>query len=261
MSIQIKFTKYQGTGNDFIMIDGRTNNIEHLTQPVIHKLCHRRFGIGADGLIILKNKDGFDFEMDYYNADGNRGSMCGNGGRCTIAYAYELGIIKRETSFYAPDGAHEAIFNSYNDILLKMTNVSTIISETEGFVMDTGSPHLVVFKDDILDLDIYTEGKALRYSNKFKTNGINVNFLSKDNDFINVATYERGVEDETYSCGTGTVAACLGAHINHKMESPIKAKTKGGDLVVHFNSMKNNQYENIWLQGPAVKSFEGFYKL
>lgn len=261
MTTSLKFFKYHGTGNDFIMIDGRNNNYAELNKTTIYNMCHRRFGIGADGLIILKNKEGFDFEMDYYNSDGKRGSMCGNGGRCTVAFAYDLGIIQKETVFFAPDGEHKAVFTSHNDISLKMQNVNKIDNDIDGLFMDTGSPHLVVVKENDEVFDVFTEGRNIRNSERFIKEGTNVNFIIIKDDDIDVSTYERGVENETYSCGTGTVACAISAHKIFGKKSPIKANTKGGILNVIFNHKNDNIYSDIWLQGPALKTFEGDYLL
>ncbi len=261
MSKQIEFSKYQGTGNDFILIDGFHSNTPHLSNKDIQKMCHRRFGIGADGLIILKKKEGYDFDMDFYNSDGFSGSMCGNGGRCVVAFAHDIELIKKNTTFWAPDGEHKAIFNSHQEIALKMKDVSEIFKHSDGLFMDTGSPHLVIFEKNITNLDALNKGKSIRYSENYKLEGVNVNFVEMKEDGILVVTYERGVEDITYSCGTGTVASALAAHINNNSTSPINASTRGGILKVKFTNTHKNEYSNIWLEGPAIKSYSGTYKL
>lgn len=259
---QIEFYKYQGTGNDFIMIDGYHNEIPFLSEETIQRMCHRRFGIGADGLIILRKKEGYDFEMDFYNSDGRNGSMCGNGGRCVVAFAHDAGIIKNETTFWAPDGEHFANYESENTVSLKMQDVKKHETHELGLFMDTGSPHLVVFTTNLNDKDIFTEGKKIRYNNTYNETGVNVNFVElKENNSISLITYERGVEDLTYSCGTGTVAAALACHIIHNKQTKIDAETKGGPLKVKFDTIQSGNYENIWLVGPAKKSFSGIYKL
>ncbi len=257
MSKTVNFFKYQGTGNDFIMIDGRGANFQELTQNEIAFLCHRRFGIGGDGLIILRNKDGYDFDMDYHNSDGNRGSMCGNGGRCTVAFAYDLGIIKNRTTFFAPDGEHEAEFIDHNNIRLKMQDLKTIENHKLGPFMNTGSPHLIVFKNTNDEFDVYSEGKNIRYNDTYKKEGTNVNFVKINNNYIDVFTYERGVEDVTYSCGTGTVASAIAANIYNGFSSPVTAQTKGGILKVDFEKNGSESFSNIWLQGNGMKVFSG----
>lgn len=258
---QIEFYKYQGTGNDFILIDGYNNNIPHLSEDIIQKMCHRRFGIGADGLIILRKKEDYDFDMDFYNSDGKNGSMCGNGGRCVVAFAHDIGVIDNETTFWAPDGEHFAKFESHDKISLKMQDLSEIEVHDKGLFMDTGSPHLIVFANRIDDMDVYMEGKSIRYNETYKAEGVNVNFVELGNNSISLITYERGVEDVTYSCGTGTVAAAIASSIKTNILSPIEAYTKGGQLKVSFEHIKDNIYKNIWLIGPALKSFQGTYSL
>ncbi len=260
MTQQIEFFKYQGTGNDFILIDGYNNTIPDLSNKVIQEMCHRRFGIGADGLIVLRKRSGYDFEMDFYNSDGFPGSMCGNGGRCVVAFANNLGLINKETTFWAPDGEHTAIFNSNKDISLKMQDVYEIKEHKLGLFMNTGSPHLVVFNRNIELLDTFTEGKSIRYNENYKANGVNVNFVEIKGNNISLITYERGVENITYSCGTGAVASAIASCIKKGLNSPIIAYTKGGLLKVKFESIGNNSIKNIWLEGSAVKTYSGIIK-
>lgn len=255
----INFHKYQGTGNDFILIDSFNDNIQ-LNQEQISKMCDRRFGIGADGLMILRRKKGFDFDMDFYNSDGNPGSMCGNGGRCIVAFAHDQGIISDKANFWAPDGEHEATFKNHDEIALKMINVDQIENSELGLVMDTGSPHLVLFKEDD-KIDVYNEGKKIRFSDAFKENGINVNFVIPAQEKSTIFTYERGVENQTYSCGTGTVASALALNKEKNYNSPIHFNTLGGDLSVSFEQISNNTYRNIWLTGPAKQTYSGIYNL
>lgn len=259
MSQEIKFSKYQGTGNDFILIDGITTSLPAITNQTIQEMCHRRFGIGADGLIILRKKEGYDFDMDFYNSDGNPGSMCGNGGRCVVAFAHDLGIIQERTTFWAPDGEHFALFKDHNTISLKMQDLNRVEQHKLGPFMDTGSPHLVIFKTDVSLLDPFNEGKKIRHNDTYKEKGVNVNFVQYNNDSISLITYERGVEDITFSCGTGTVASVIAAYMKYGIKSPVKAFTKGGILQVEFNHISDNQYNNIWLKGPALKTYEGIY--
>lgn len=259
--MQIHFYKYQGTGNDFILIDNRDQLIGNLTSSKVAQWCSRKFGIGADGLILLQNKEGFDFEMVYYNADGRISSMCGNGARCITAFAHFLGITKQQKAYFlAADGSHHAVVKSSNYIELKMTDVAPVNYKPEAMFLDTGSPHHIEFIEQIKDFDVYTNGKAIRYNDTYKKEGTNVNFVEVLNQhYINVATYERGVEDETLSCGTGATAAALAYHLEfskHHPPSPVRIKTKGGQLMVRFQ-YQNNFFQDIWLCGPAVQVFKG----
>ena len=257
--MNISFFKYQGTGNDFILIDNRSKAFSNFSQEEIERICDRRFSIGADGLMMLNQKDGYDFEMKYYNSDGNPGSMCGNGGRCIVRFAYDLGIHKESYHFLASDGQHEAeIETGSNIISLKMKDVSGYKEENGHFIVDTGSPHYIKFVKDVMSVDVVKEGKEIRYSEPFAKDGINVNFVqSKGDDEIVVRTYERGVEDETYSCGTGVTASALVCHHNDVGYNDVTIDTKGGKLVVKYDRSYDNKYTNIWLCGPAEKSFEG----
>ena len=223
--------------------------------------CNRKFGIGADGLIILKGHTGYDFEMDFYNSDGKRGSMCGNGGRCIVAFAHDLGIIHGETCFWAPDGEHKAIYHSPDKISLLMSNVDQVEYHPEGIFINTGSPHLVIFRDIKDFKEVFETGKAIRYSEPYAKEGTNVNFVKLCNSFIEVVTYERGVEDVTLSCGTGTVASVLAAHLKYKFQSPVKAHTPGGELYVEFTDLNSESFSNIFLIGPAKKVFQGVIEI
>ena len=255
--MQLPFYKYHGTGNDFILIDNRNLLIQNINTEQIRKLCHRRFGIGADGLMLLKSSSDYDFEMDYYNSDGSGGTMCGNGGRCIVAFARHLGIIDTSTKFIASDGPHEAQFNDEGEVNLKMQNVNTIEENEEYSFLHTGSPHYVRFVFDVNSIDVLTEGKKVRNSEQFKKEGTNVNFVSKIGTGLAVRTYERGVEDETYSCGTGSVASAIAYYSKFNLNQvPINIKTLGGNLQVSFNKIGNN-YKNVYLKGPAVLVFEG----
>ena len=247
------FYKYQGTGNDFVMIDNRDGKFP-VDQAYIEHLCHRRFGVGSDGLILLENDPDYDFRMVYFNADGREGSMCGNGGRCTVRFAEDLGIFSGKTTFIAVDGEHEATADS-ETVSLKMGEVHSIDRHADYDFMNTGSPHYVRFVQDIKSYEVVEEGKKIRYSEEWvKKGGTNVNFVEVlDHETIYVRTYERGVEDETYSCGTGVTASALSAHMNHGMASPIKVITKGGNLQVSFD----DDFKNLYLTGPAVRVFEG----
>jgi len=250
----MNFYKYQGTGNDFIMVDNRTETFSHSTS-LIHQLCDRRFGIGADGLILLENDSETDFKMVYYNADGNESTMCGNGGRCIAAFAHHLNIIGSKTRFKAIDGIHKAEING-QIVKLKMGDVHHIENHENYSVLNTGSPHYVQFVEDVKSIDVYNEGKKIRNNNIFKNEGINVNFVTEisDNEIF-VRTYERGVEDETYSCGTGVTASALTFMQKHYLNS-LTVKTLGGELKVYAEKSENG-FKNVWLEGPAKLVFEG----
>lgn len=250
----ITFYKYQGTGNDFIMIDNR--NLEFPKNiKLIKELCDRRFGIGSDGLILLENDPESDFQMVYYNADGNESTMCGNGGRCIVAFASFLNIFEEECTFNAVDGLHEAKMKN-ETILLKMKDVDHISETENGFVLNTGSPHFVQYVEELGNFEVFNEGKAIRNSEKFRENGININFVEvQDENKIFVRTYERGVEDETYSCGTGVTAAAL-TWLRNKEADSVQIMTLGGILSVYAEQFQGT-FINIWLEGPAKQVFKG----
>ncbi len=252
------FFKYQGTGNDFIIFDNRHNNIQNLTPKKVKQLCNRRFGIGADGLMLLNMKTGYDFEMIYFNSDGNASSMCGNGGRCLVKFAYHAGIHKYTYRFFAADGEHEAEIDNNGLIRLKMQNVDAVEEHSSFAILNTGSPHLVKFANDIRNIDVVETGRDIRYSKKHEKEGINVNFVEgTGEDSIYVRTYERGVEDETLSCGTGVTAAALVSAHNSRGFNRVEVKTPGGNLSVEFNKVDDTHFDNIWLCGPAELSFKG----
>lgn len=259
----IKFYKYHGTGNDFIMIDNRGLQTQ-LSLDQIKHVCHRRFGIGADGLIMLQNHPEFDFEMIYYNSDGRPSSMCGNGGRCIVAFAAELGLCEKgnKVSFIAIDGYHEAwivekIAEGYRvDLLMK--DVLSIEVEVNACILNTGSPHYVTLIEDIETANIISVGHSIRYSENFKDQGINVNLIQIIDKDIKVRTYERGVEDETWSCGTGAVASAIAAYVLTG-NIPLKVHANGGVLEVKFTAEKETKFTNIHLIGSAVKVFEGSF--
>ena len=252
--MKISFYKYHGTGNDFIMIDNRALQCLDISTDQVKSMCDRRFGIGADGLILLRNKDGYDFEMVYYNADGNQSSMCGNGGRCIVAFAKYLGVIESTCNFLAIDGPHEARVSEDYVVELKMSDVSSVEKDGQDYVLNTGSPHYVKSVSDLDDFNVYEEGKSIRCSKKYSGEGINVNFVVEYGSYLEVATYERGVEDETYSCGTGVVACALS--LGRSEDQPINIVTKGGKLSVSYKT-QDEGFTDIWLKGPAVKVFEG----
>ena len=258
--MKISFSKYEGTGNDFIIIDDRdcTFNVENYRRIAL--ICDREEGIGADGLILLRDHKRYDFEMIYFNSDGKESTMCGNGGRCIVAFANTLGIINNKCIFLACDGAHHA--ELHQDVVkLQMQDVSTINRlEEDVFVLNTGSPHYVKVTSRIDDIDVRVEGAAIRNSPSFKAEGINVNFL-ESGEKARIRSYERGVEDETLSCGTGTVACAIVLHEigNNKKDNKIISSsiiTKGGELHVEFQ-VANNIYSNIFLEGPSKLVFNG----
>lgn len=253
----MEFYKYQGTGNDFVMIDNRNLAFPKNDNDLIAKMCDRRFGIGADGLILLEKDESADFKMLYYNSDGSESTMCGNGGRCLVAFAHFLKIFEEKTVFNAIDGLHEAEIND-GIVKLKMIDVQDVKQVLDDFELNTGSPHFVKFVDEVEKLDVFTEGKNIRYSETYKEKGINVNFVSpiSENEIF-VRTYERGVEDETYSCGTGVTASALSYFQNNNINE-LKIKTLGGNLKVYAQKATQG-YENIWLEGPAEQVFKGTF--
>ena len=260
--MKIKFYKYQGSGNDFIIIDNREKAGDKLSTKQINKMCDRHFGIGADGLMLLNEKEGFDFEMIYFNADGNLGSMCGNGGRCIVQFASNMGIKKNEYIFSAIDGAHKAKVDLDRQVSLQMKDVQGVEFSLDHYVLNTGSPHYVKFVTGIEDLDVVSEGRKIRNSKQFAKEGINVNFIETiDDDHIFVRTYERGVEDETLSCGTGVTASALIAAHNENGFNRVEVKSKGGNLSVEFDKISDTKFTNIWLSGPATFVFSGEYEI
>jgi diaminopimelate epimerase len=256
--MQIQFYKYQGTGNDFVILNNLDGTYNHLTTKTIQLLCNRRFGIGADGLMLLNRHPAYDFEMKYYNADGRESSMCGNGGRCLTRFAADMGILKSDYTFLAIDGEHEASIETDGTIALKMKDVDRIRKAHGNFILDTGSPHYVQVMDGVMQLDVERRGKDIRYSREFMQEGINVNFVEEleKPDEILVRTYERGVEGETLSCGTGVTAAALVCSHNDNGFNRVEVQTRGGRLAVEYDRI-NGSYQNIWLIGPAEKVFEG----
>ena len=260
------FYKYEGTGNDFILFDDREASFDHTNIKFIAHLCDRRFGIGADGLMLLRNKQGYDFEMVYFNSDGNPSSMCGNGGRCISRFALDIGAVKKqarlndkvgqEANFLAIDGPHTAIIGP-ETVKLKMNDVGEIENGADFFYMNTGSPHYVKFMNDVQSMNVVSEGKKIRNSERFIKEGTNVNFVAQQDGGIFVRTYERGVEDETLSCGTGVTASALAAALKGIASSEKCAvHTRGGHLSVHFKR-DGNYFTNVWLEGPATFVFKG----
>ena len=257
----MKFHKYEGTGNDFIFIDNRDKSFPKTEIKFIERLCDRRFGIGADGLILLENDTETDFRMVYYNADGNQSSMCGNGGRCIVAFAKKLTIINDQTTFLATDGLHHAYILENGIISLGMKEVDEVKIQDDYVFLNTGSPHHVILVDDLGNYDVKTNGSKIRYSDLYGKAGSNVNFVKQiDNNHFRLRTYERGVEDETYSCGTGATATAIAMNAIGKTNSNhVHLDVEGGKLEVSFDKV-NNRYTNVFLKGPATFVFEGDIK-
>lgn len=253
----LHFYKYQGAGNDFVVLDNRLGEYSELSTKQIQFICARRFGVGADGLMMLNSHPQEAFEMKYYNADGREGSMCGNGGRCMVAFAKKLRLIEDKVSFSAFDGMHQAVLKKNNWVELKMSDVSDVEFGKDYAILDTGSPHYIVYTEFLGDVDVVKEGKAIRNSKRFAKEGINVNFIEYGTNALLVRTYERGVEDETMACGTGVTAAALVVAGNQNKAYTIPVKTNGGDMEVRFNKIDQQHYQDIWLCGPAEFVFEG----
>jgi len=261
----LPFSKYHGAGNDFIIVDNRDSRYDYLLhkKEFVQHICSVHFGIGADGLLLLNKHKKYDFEMHYFNSDGKLGTMCGNGGRCIAAFAYQSNISGEFVKFIATDGIHEAEIKSVDEkeiiVKLKMTDVNEITIGRSYIMVNTGSPHYVKFVDDIDSLDVYHEGRRLRYSSKFKEEGINVDFVKAFDDYLFVRTYERGVEDETLSCGTGATAVAIAAGIKGLLNksNSINIQTLGGALQVSFDKIEKKLFENVYLEGPASYVFDG----
>jgi diaminopimelate epimerase len=253
--MKMNFYKYQGTGNDFVMIDNRQNKIDKSDLKLVAKLCDRKFGIGADGLILIENHPEVDFDMIYFNADGTK-SFCGNGSRCAVAFANYLEIIENKTTFNAIDGIHEATING-ELIELKMGDVSNVEQGQDYFFIETGSPHYIQYTASVQEIDIVPTAHKVRYNERFKEKGTNVNFVQKVGETLEMRTYERGVEDETLSCGTGATAVALSGAIKHGLTSPVAIKVQGGDLQIKFNQISDNEFDNIWLIGKGEQVYSG----
>lgn len=258
----LSFYKYQGTGNDFILIDNRNQSVQ-LSENQIARLCNRHFGIGADGLMLLELHPQFDFKMVYYNANGKEGTMCGNGGRCIVAFARDLGLILNDTRFIAIDGEHTATLKKFEQhyiVQLHMKDVQQIEQNPNYFLLDTGSPHYVQFSKDVELIDVVREGSQIRYNETFAPGGVNVNFVEEGSP-LKVRTYERGVENETLSCGTGVTASALAFVTKHQLNvNHIAIQTPGGLLTVYFNKKECGFY-NITLEGSATFVFKGEIQL
>lgn len=257
--MKIHFFKYHGAGNDFVLLDNRSHTYDSIkNQDKVAQICHRRFGVGADGLMMLENEPGFDFKMVYYNADGNLGSMCGNGGRCIVAFAHHLGITKSTANFIAADGKHEATVIKPHYIDLKMNDLKQMDIYPDHIVLNTGSPHYIEEVNNLEDYPVFEKGKAIRYSKEFPK-GINVNFIEQKENNWYIRTYERGVEDETWACGTGATAAALAiAELKNLYNiSELRLQAKGGALTIKFKRTGPGYFEDVWLCGGAEYVYEG----
>ncbi|MCF6170785.1 MAG: diaminopimelate epimerase [Bacteroidales bacterium] len=258
--MEFEFWKYQGNGNDFVVVDERADEY-HLSPGKIRKICDRKLGIGADGLMIVKASEVSDFEMHYYNADGNLSSMCGNGGRCIALFAHLNGMADRAMAFDAFDGVHKAIVREKLTegkkfmVSLQMADVSGVDHDGKFYFLDTGSPHYVEFVEGLAEIDVYKEGKSTRYSERFSPGGTNVNFVEIRDNRLFVRTYERGVEEETLSCGTGVTAAAIAAFLETGRKD-FQVQTNGGPFSVEFIQRKTG-FAEIWLHGPAELVFSG----
>jgi diaminopimelate epimerase len=257
--MKLHFYKYQATGNDFVLIDNRDGKLSFPKEQV-KKICDRKFGIGADGLILIERHPTLDFNLVYYNSDGSQ-SLCGNGSRAAVQFASSLGILDKHTQFNAYDGLHEAELLPSEIVRLKMNDVKDIQNVGDDLRIHTGSPHYLHFVKNIHDYPVFEEGRKIRYDQAYKPEGTNVNFIELlSGNTIFVRTYERGVENETLSCGTGVTAAALAASFKG-YSSPVGIKTLGGELSVEFKSSQSGIFQEIYLVGPAKKVFEGNLEL
>ncbi|MFO7924113.1 MAG: diaminopimelate epimerase [Bacteroidales bacterium] len=256
--MQLKFYKYHGNGNDFIIIDNRQNTFPANNHALIKYLCNRNFGIGADGLMLMEETPGMDFHMHYYNSDGREGTMCGNGGRCMIHFAAKIGLIDKTAIFSGIDGHHQGRIDKNGLVHLKMQDVNKVKKDGNAYIINTGSPHYIIFTDNISGLDVINAGRKIRYDEKYGNEGINVNFVQTENERIRIRTYERGVENETLACGTGSVAAAIGTVLKENRNiSRVIVETLGGILEVNFRRKNKEHFSDIWLSGPAKMVFEG----
>jgi diaminopimelate epimerase len=256
--MELEFYKYQGTGNDFVMIDNRSNTFPKENTQLVAHLCDRRFGIGADGLILLDTDATTDFRMVYYNSDGNLSSMCGNGGRCLVAFAKKLNVIQNETTFMATDGLHHATVGADGIVSLQMIDVAEIKNTQDYSFLNTGSPHHVQIVEDLQHFNVKENGAAIRYGNLYGQAGSNINFVKKiDETTFSLRTYERGVEDETLACGTGATAVAIAMNATGQTNSnEINLNVEGGKLAVSFD-IEDGKYTNVFLKGPAEFVFKG----
>lgn len=257
--MKISFQKYQATGNDFVIVDNRKGNYSFSVDQ-IKTICDRKFGVGADGLMLIEKDPEQDFNLIYYNADGSP-SLCGNGSRAAVTMASALGIVNGKANFNAYDGLHAAEILANGNVRLKMNNVKEVKAVSGGVFINTGSPHFIQWVENAGEVSVFEEGKKLRYSDAFKPGGTNVNFVEQlGQNSIFVRTYERGVENETLSCGTGVTAAALAASFRQNT-SPVTVKTLGGELSVEFQVGQDGSFTDIFLIGPAKMVFEGSLEL
>jgi diaminopimelate epimerase len=258
IKMQLEFYKYQGAGNDFVMIDNRSGFFPKENIQLIAHLCDRRFGIGGDGLILLENDSDTDFKMVYYNSDGNQSSMCGNGGRCLVAFAKDLEVIQNKTTFIATDGLHHASFENNGLVSLQMIDVPAIDIKKDYSFLNTGSPHHVQMVEDLEHYNVKENGAAIRYGELYGAAGSNINFVKKiDDTTFALRTYERGVEDETLACGTGATAVAIAMNATEQTNATsINVNVEGGKLVVSFDKTPNG-FTNVFLKGPAEFVFKG----
>ncbi|MBT3241766.1 MAG: diaminopimelate epimerase [Bacteroidetes bacterium] len=255
---EFHFQKWQATGNDFVIVDNRTHQLNNYSPHIIKSICDRKFGIGADGFMLLKSSKKYDFEMKYFNADGFEAEMCGNGGRSIVGFARKLGIISDITRFKAIDGLHDGVVLGEDNYRIKMARVEEVVQKESGIFLNTGVPHLVVFSKDLDKEDVFKTGRALRYSQEFAPSGTNVNFIQPDGKQIRMRTYERGVENETLSCGTGAVAACIATEFsNHYGKEQYQVHVPGGSLLISFSRLDEQRFTDIFLEGEARMVFEG----
>jgi diaminopimelate epimerase len=257
--MELEFYKYHGAGNDFIMIDCRNYDENQFDRSRVEYLCNRHFGIGADGLILLLNDSESDFRMKYFNSDGLKGSMCGNGGRCITAFACDLGIIQKIASFRGIDGLHHANILDNGQISLQMIDIEEVKELEDGYILNTGSPHFVTFRNQLAEIDVFTEGKQIRHQSRFEKSGANVNFVETVSENVfKIRTYERGVENETLACGTGSVASAISSYLRHKTDkTTYSVLAPGGQLSVSFTPKKNGSFTDVLLEGPAKFVFKG----
>ena len=257
--MKFPFRKYQATGNDFVIVDNRDGKYSFTTEQ-IQNVCDRRFGVGADGIMLIEKHPSLDFNLIYYNADGSA-SLCGNGSRAAVKMASSLGMLNGKAKFNACDGQHEATLLANGNVRLKMNDVNEVKKLGDDFFINTGSPHFIQFISNGMDFPVFDTGRKIRYSDEFKPGGTNANFVElMDDNAIFVRTYERGVENETLSCGTGVTAAALSVSF-HKYSSPVTVKTLGGELSVEFNLRHDGSFSDIFLIGPAKMVFEGALEL
>ncbi len=260
-NVSYKFEKYHGTGNDFIMIDDRSETFPETDSGYIQDLCSRRFGIGADGLILIRQAMDADFEMVYFNADGNPGSMCGNGGRCAVAYAYKMGICGAKNNFLAYDGIHKGTIHPDGSVSISMKSPDVIqMVDNDHYMLDTGSPHYIIFTEQDPGRDFTQKALSIRNLPQYKEKGINVNFIFPgESEQMYIRTFERGVEGETFSCGTGVTAGAIAISVRRKSQctGSVTLYTPGGKLQVSFQKKEGGKYENVVLRGPAVYVFSG----